>query len=369
MENKTLLFLIAFFIFFGATVSATTKIYVDPPAIINQGYNVGDTFSVNIKLDDVSDLAGFQFKLYWNPSVLAFDHDVLGNIWSQYFLWKRENNNQEGYYYNLFTKKSSPSFNGNGVLAQIYFKVINPGMSPLDLRDTKLSDSNALAITHEVKDGVFSTSPCNSDGTLPNGICYEACGADIECNKLTPNTKWCADYVTSKNCSSTCQYSETICRTDAYDSDGTDNKTAGNCTEYQGCSAGNCISNTPYEDTCIDVNTLIEYYNSGSSCLSINKNCKDYGPFNICSKGKCEICADVNNATNPDNITNMRDINAMILCFNSHGGSSPSSNWDYPCKTTDVNNDNVVNMRDINIAILQFNRRCYRGWMDYREVF
>ena len=51
-----------------------------------------------------------------------------------------------------------------------------------------------------------------------------------------------------------------------------------------------------------------------------------------------------------DGTTNMRDINYMIIRFNS---KPDSSNWN---PNADVNNDGTVNMRDIQIAILNFNK-------------
>ena len=52
----------------------------------------------------------------------------------------------------------------------------------------------------------------------------------------------------------------------------------------------------------------------------------------------------------PDGVVNMRDIQYLILKFNTRP-SSP--NWD---PNADVNVDSVVNMRDISIAIINFNR-------------
>ena len=52
----------------------------------------------------------------------------------------------------------------------------------------------------------------------------------------------------------------------------------------------------------------------------------------------------------PDGVVNMRDINYMILLFNSRPGSP---NWN---PNADVNSDGTVNMRDIQIAILNFNK-------------
>jgi hypothetical protein len=51
---------------------------------------------------------------------------------------------------------------------------------------------------------------------------------------------------------------------------------------------------------------------------------------------------------NKDYIINMRDINSLIMIFNT---TPASPNWN---PDADVNNDEVVNMRDINILILTF---------------
>jgi hypothetical protein len=51
-----------------------------------------------------------------------------------------------------------------------------------------------------------------------------------------------------------------------------------------------------------------------------------------------------------DGICNMRDIQYLILYFNTN---PTSPNWK---PNTDINNDDTVNMRDIQIAILNFNK-------------
>jgi hypothetical protein len=51
-----------------------------------------------------------------------------------------------------------------------------------------------------------------------------------------------------------------------------------------------------------------------------------------------------------DGTTNMRDINYLILLFNTNP-SSP--NWK---PNADINNDGTVNMRDIQICIINFNK-------------
>jgi len=195
--------------------ASATRIYVDPPDIIDQGLNISDKFFVHVKVSDVSDLAGVEFKLYWDPTVLSFVQDSLfiGNIWSEYHPWKREHNDTAGYYYLAYTKKSSSSsFSGSEFIAQLELRVENEGISVLDLREIKLGDSNALLITLEVDDGIFSSYPCNPDGTLPDGLCHEACGANSECDMRSSNSAWCGSSATKKTCDSNCVFSEENCQ-------------------------------------------------------------------------------------------------------------------------------------------------------------
>lgn len=117
------------------------------------------------------------------------------------------------------------------------------------------------------------------------------CSGTNRCGSSTGDTREYWDYYCSKG---NCIYSITSssnCRCDAYDSDGgLAFTTAGTCTDYKGCSGGNCQS-TGYTDTCIDSTTLKEYYVSGSgdsaTCSYTTKNCLDYGSGYTCFYGRC----------------------------------------------------------------------------------
>lgn len=49
------------------STKAMATLYVDPLTTVT---SIGDTFSVNITISDVIDLAGWEFKLYYLPSNL-----------------------------------------------------------------------------------------------------------------------------------------------------------------------------------------------------------------------------------------------------------------------------------------------------------
>ena len=150
--------------------TTSTKMYIDPPSIINPGGAGGDNrIAFNVRIDNVTDLAGYEFKLYWNPNILTFDSaDVYaGSVWPASFSWKNEHNDTGGYYYLSYTKMNTvDSFTGNTYLALIHLWAINEGTSSLDLRETKLGNSNALPINHEVGGGIVCIGNCPTTTTI-----------------------------------------------------------------------------------------------------------------------------------------------------------------------------------------------------------
>lgn len=328
--------------------TTSTRLYIDPSAIIDPSLNVGDTFIVDVRVEGVTDLSGFEFKLYWNTNVLSVVPESTdahpNNLWSSNFPWSDAIDDAGGYYHVGYSRRGTAStFNGDTSLATITFRVESDGLSILDLSGAKLGDSNALSISHEVGDGIFSNYDCNTDGTLPDGLCHEACGANSFCDLISPGTTVIPESssdcstgntYTRDKCSDTCQREDTdicgnyfcdadwdcngrtidsvfcsyywyeggkatcnstcnsiileYCPSDyASDSDGGQDFTVrGTCTVYQGCSGGEC-QNTSYTDYCVNGTTLKEYYSDWWYCDSIEKNCKSFGSRYYCSNGRC----------------------------------------------------------------------------------
>jgi len=126
---------------------------------------------------------------------------------------------------------------------------------------------------------------CEPDKTSLDGKCHDVCGADPECEGSDPSINWCDDGW-AKECNWACGYTEEDCSPRAVDSDGgKDYDTWGECIKYQGCLDGNCKS-TKYEDQCSGQYILNEYYVSGSSCVSVPIDCRNYG-HEECKSGKC----------------------------------------------------------------------------------
>jgi hypothetical protein len=137
---------------------------VDPPVIT--GLEMGVSFTVNITITNVTDLYGWQFTLYYKSSVLnatgVSEGPFLKQDGANTFFFMAEftdNYNVTHGQIVLTASRIAPTVtgtNGTGTIAAVAFKTVAYGNSPLDLTDTKLSDSTepfGKEISHEVHDG------------------------------------------------------------------------------------------------------------------------------------------------------------------------------------------------------------------------
>jgi len=142
----------------------STTLYVDPSSIIDTTKTVGTTFTINIKVKDVTDLFGFEFFLNYTASVLNvlntsetfttkgsfFPHDQVP--------WHNETNNNLGFIWYAASVPfgSTTGVDGSGILVTIPFNVTSVGESSLDLCKTILINHSGYDIAHKVYDGYFS---------------------------------------------------------------------------------------------------------------------------------------------------------------------------------------------------------------------
>ena len=144
----------------GPVGAPSTTIGVEPDSIIDPGLGPGSTFTVNITICDVVDLAGLEFKLAYNTTVLNATLITYGGIFGTgQFGLANEIHDDEGYlWYGVMAGFGKPPFSGDGLAATIDFTVDSLGDSVLHLYDTKLGDSSVPpeAIIHDALDGYFS---------------------------------------------------------------------------------------------------------------------------------------------------------------------------------------------------------------------
>jgi hypothetical protein len=144
----------------------TTTVYVDPAQVT--GLQIGDSFSIDVTVTEVTDLAGWEFQLFYNPQVLnatgATEGPFLKNVQSTFFLipgMDDNYNSTHGRVYVACTTLPVVGVSGSGVLASVSFKIVGAGQSvlALPLETTKLLDNTPgrpQPIPHTTTGGLVS---------------------------------------------------------------------------------------------------------------------------------------------------------------------------------------------------------------------
>jgi hypothetical protein len=150
--------------------SSTAIVYIDPAEIT--GLAIGETFTINIKIANVTNLAGWELDLYYSSSVLsaieAMEGPFLKSFGNTYWFLGSDYRRQLDDNYNSTHGNahlacallgSATGATGSGILANITFQVRGAGSSPISipLDETKLLDStpgNPQPIPHTTSDGL-----------------------------------------------------------------------------------------------------------------------------------------------------------------------------------------------------------------------
>lgn len=149
--------------------AATAKLRINPPQIANETLTPSHEFTVNIEVADVVDLFAYEFKAYFNNSVLNCTKAVRpvghfleplidpGNQFIPKWEIKNDFNATHGRAWLGFTLLAPEvAKTGSGILVIITFRVQGLGVTPLSMRDTKLADSAGISIAHDAENGSFS---------------------------------------------------------------------------------------------------------------------------------------------------------------------------------------------------------------------
>jgi hypothetical protein len=182
---KSLVWILFFlvFSFVPSNVEASgTVVRVDPQTVTRQ---IGETFNVSIKIDDVQTLYGIDVLLRWDASILeataATAHlgveDYPDGVLHKTVLNMTNQLNQGSGEYHVLASSLNPagSFNGSGTVAVITFSVKDNGSCSLSLASTILAKKpaageTATAIDYTRVDGYFTT---NSTPTTPQSTGFD----------------------------------------------------------------------------------------------------------------------------------------------------------------------------------------------------
>ncbi len=145
--------------------ASETTVLVEPN---ESSANVGDTLAVNLTIWSVQNLYGVGLSVKWNASILGLEvfniqfGEPDGVLFDPVYI--AENLTLDGTYYLSATSiNSAPSFNGNGNIAKLTFRVLAASETTIDLQ-TQLYDypppdrdpRMSLPIVHTTIDGVFN---------------------------------------------------------------------------------------------------------------------------------------------------------------------------------------------------------------------
>ena len=152
----------------GITNQNVAVIFIYPET--SEG-NVGENFTIEVKVSDVIDLYGYEFHLRWNSTLLdcveVSEGPFLKSGGSTFFTYKI--NSTEGCMVVDCTLLGDiQGVSGNGTLTTIKFYIKTTGECLLDLYDTILLDSAEQAIEHSTTDGYFYTVTHNG-GNIGGG--------------------------------------------------------------------------------------------------------------------------------------------------------------------------------------------------------
>jgi len=131
--------------------SGQCSMYVTP--VIN---GPGD-FSVDIMIDNVLYLFGYEFQLLFNPNILEATSISVGNFFPTppgYVVWVKEVG--PGYAWLAVTRPGISWVSGSGRLGTVYFTVVGSGACYIELANTLLSDPFGYPIEHEALWGYYS---------------------------------------------------------------------------------------------------------------------------------------------------------------------------------------------------------------------
>ena len=146
----------------------STRVFLDPSSQTVGA--TGDVFTVNVSIANVSNLYGYQFKVYYNSTIMNGTAQPIegpflksGGSQTLFFIesFTDSYNSTNGIVWIVNTLSgSSPSVNGDGVLVTLEFTSLAAvTSSSMHLADVVLLDPNVIQISSQSNDGTVTVVP------------------------------------------------------------------------------------------------------------------------------------------------------------------------------------------------------------------
>jgi hypothetical protein len=137
------------------------KLYVSPPSIIDPTLLPPKTFDVNVTLNDVQNLYGYEFNMSFNKNVLTCLYIIVYDVKGETnYAPETQVSNANGFAWvkaTYFPPAVPITTYSPVALVTIHFRVRSPGVSILHLHDTSLTNSTGSPIPENVTDGFVET--------------------------------------------------------------------------------------------------------------------------------------------------------------------------------------------------------------------
>jgi hypothetical protein len=174
---------------FGATISIQPS-----PSVVSEG----ESFSLRVSVDDITDLYAFQFDIGFKPGLLAVTAITEGSFLSSagptFFIPGTVDNPAGQVAFTADTLVGAiPGANGNGDLALLQFSALRSGTSAVSLSNTTLLNSALATIAATPSDGmVMIAAPIPEPGSASLGctamivaVCLRLVSKTRSAGKLT----------------------------------------------------------------------------------------------------------------------------------------------------------------------------------------
>jgi hypothetical protein len=146
---------------------AGTSVYIDPPMVARytNETSVGDTFTVSLKFDNFTDLAGIEYKIYWNNSVLNVVSVIDMLPWVNPFIATNLTDNNfnatHGRMWFVAVDVTQTPYTGSGTAREITFNITSAPATDLtlysliEIQGSIFGDHLGEPIIHDVHNGEF----------------------------------------------------------------------------------------------------------------------------------------------------------------------------------------------------------------------
>ncbi|MEM2522838.1 MAG: cohesin domain-containing protein [Candidatus Bathyarchaeia archaeon] len=143
--------------YFKNYTPSPARIYVAPSRIVSPELKPCESFTIDVKLENVRYLNKFEFRLAYNTSMLDIEEVTINPVFPSAQSETAINEEEGQLKATAWLLPAAPPFTGNITLATIKFHVTNIGESILDLYDVELKDDwNEPIPFNPPEDGYFN---------------------------------------------------------------------------------------------------------------------------------------------------------------------------------------------------------------------